>query len=214
MVVLRRLRQNDAILARTLLALAFALITQTSTFIFYHGSSESIFRSSRIVLMRGINHQQWEVRYSNSRSRPYFYNPTTQESLWEAPPSLTVDEVLALPGSEHITNPTPAALAAAGILAKASKSDGSAVGGKVRASHLLVKYDGSRRPSSWKTKVITRNKAEATAMIESYRALLEGEGDLKSAFAKLAETESDCSSARDGGDLGKLKLLLARVECV
>lgn len=75
---------------------------------------------------------------------------------------------------------------------------------------MLVKYDGSRRPSSWKTKVITRNKAEATAMIESYRAQLEGEGDLKSAFAKLAGTESDCSSARDGGDLGTLQAVPRR----
>ena len=39
--------------------------------------------------------------------------------------------------------------------------------GSVRASHLLVKHDESRRPSSWKEETITRSKDEALSIIES-----------------------------------------------
>mmetsp|Transcript_8147 Transcript_8147/g.15760 ORF Transcript_8147/g.15760 Transcript_8147/m.15760 type:complete len:114 (-) Transcript_8147:232-573(-) len=70
---------------------------------------------------------------------------------------------------------------------------------KVRASHLLVKHQGSRRPSSWKEANITRSKEEAIAMLQSFRnRILNNE----ISFAELASRESDCSSARNGGDLG------------
>lgn len=80
-------------------------------------------------------------------------------------------------------------------------------GRKVRCSHLLVKHAGSRRPSSWKEKVITRTLEEATAMVEGFRAQIladveAGKGDLATVFARLATTESHCSSAKRGGDLG------------
>ena len=40
--------------------------------------------------------------------------------------------------------------------------------GSVRASHLLVKHNQSRRPFSWKQEEeITRSKAEALSVIES-----------------------------------------------
>ena len=55
----------------------------------------------------------------------------TKESMWEAPPGLTQDEIAALPG------------------AKQYLLDGNRPA-QVRASHLLVKHSGSRRPSSWK----------------------------------------------------------------
>ncbi|KAI8917197.1 peptidyl-prolyl cis/trans isomerase NIMA-interacting 1-like protein [Powellomyces hirtus] len=70
---------------------------------------------------------------------------------------------------------------------------------QVRASHLLVKHRDSRRPSSWKTENITRTKEEALQIIEGYRQrITSGETDLPT----LARTESDCSSAKAGGDLG------------
>lgn len=69
----------------------------------------------------------------------------------------------------------------------------------VRASHLLVKHAGSRRPSSWKQDVITRSRDEALDLIMAYRErIAAGETDLET----LAKTESDCSSAKKGGDLG------------
>lgn len=74
---------------------------------------------------------------------------------------------------------------------------------KVRGSHLLVKHQGSRRPASWKDpegriiRKTTRDDAVAKLMqfksdIESGRATL----------ADLATQNSDCSSAKRGGDLG------------
>lgn len=40
---------------------------------------------------------------------------------------------------------------------------------KVRASHLLVKHNQSRRPSSWKTETITRSKEEALEIIKGIK---------------------------------------------
>ena len=37
---------------------------------------------------------------------------------------------------------------------------------QVRASHLLVKHNQSRRPASWKSEKITRSKEEALAILE------------------------------------------------
>jgi NIMA-interacting peptidyl-prolyl cis-trans isomerase 1 len=71
--------------------------------------------------------------------------------------------------------------------------------GMVRASHLLVKHRDSRRPSSWKEPNITRTQEEALAMIQDYRQQISsGAVD----FGTLASTESHCSSAKRGGDLG------------
>jgi NIMA-interacting peptidyl-prolyl cis-trans isomerase 1 len=67
---------------------------------------------------------------------------------------------------------------------------------QIAASHLLVKHNGSRRPSSWKQAEITRTKDEALEMILAYREkIVSQEVDL----ATLAKTESDCSSAKAGG---------------
>lgn len=82
--------------------------------------------------------------------------------------------------------------------AKASASSKSGPE-KVQCSHLLVKHAGSRRPSSWKEENITRSKEEATKMVQAYRdQITTGQAS----FAELASTESDCSSAKRGGDLG------------
>jgi NIMA-interacting peptidyl-prolyl cis-trans isomerase 1 len=88
--------------------------------------------------------------------------------------------------------------------AKRSRSEES-----VRASHLLVKHAGSRRPSSWKEATITRSPEEALAAVQDFHARLTANGDscfqnetLAAEFAALARTESHCSSASRGGDLG------------
>lgn len=72
---------------------------------------------------------------SNSRGLHYFYNVETRESRWDAPPELTEAEIQQLPGgAQYIKGSAPA----------------PAPEGQVRASHLLIKHRGSRRPSSWK----------------------------------------------------------------
>ncbi|XP_042200590.1 peptidyl-prolyl cis-trans isomerase NIMA-interacting 1 [Callorhinchus milii] len=70
---------------------------------------------------------------------------------------------------------------------------------KVRCSHLLVKHNQSRRPSSWRQERITRTKEEALEILNDYiRMIKSGEAT----FQSLASKNSDCSSAREGGDLG------------
>ena len=69
---------------------------------------------------------------------------------------------------------------------------------KVQALHILVKHKDSRRPSSWKESNITRTKEEAQSILEGIAERVKnGES-----FEKIAEIESDCSSAKRGGDLG------------
>lgn len=104
--------------------------------------------------------------------------------MWDKPAGLSDADILQLKGAEYFTQPpTPP--------------------GKVRASHLLIKHKDSRRPSSWKTPTISRTIEEATATLRGHQAALLAAPDLQKAFAELASTESDCSSARDGGDLGE-----------
>lgn len=72
---------------------------------------------------------------SNSRKVHYFYDPESGESRWDNPPGFSDAEIAALPGaSKYLQQAQPS-------------SEGPA---QVRASHLLVKHRGSRRPSSWK----------------------------------------------------------------
>ncbi|KAI0066698.1 rotamase-domain-containing protein [Artomyces pyxidatus] len=124
----------------------------------------------------------WEVRLSNSRNLPYFFNTDTKQSSWDAPSELSQSQIDTLPGAE---------------LLKGGSVD--ARPSKVRASHLLVKHSGSRRPSSWKEKNITRSKDEAVAILRQYEAQIAGSADT---FADLARAHSDCSSHDHGGDLG------------
>ena len=63
----------------------------------------------------------------------------------------------------------------------------------VRASHILLMYQGSSRSTA------TRSKAEAETQIGELEAKIAGGAD----FAELARAHSDCPSGRKGGDLGQ-----------
>ncbi|KAJ2720744.1 peptidyl-prolyl cis-trans isomerase Pin1 [Coemansia sp. Benny D115] len=69
---------------------------------------------------------------------------------------------------------------------------------RMRASHILAKHVESRRPSSWREANITRTKEEAVQKVTELRQIIEA-GDAQ--FAEVASAESDCSSAKNGGDL-------------
>jgi parvulin-like peptidyl-prolyl isomerase/chemotaxis protein histidine kinase CheA len=84
----------------------------------------------------------------------------------------------------------------------------------VRSSHILIKYDGSARQSSWRDPegkdISRRSNADAEALLDELRgelAELEGQ-DRLDRFAELAGEVSDCGSARagGGGDLGEMPL--------
>jgi len=77
---------------------------------------------------------------------------------------------------------------------------------KVRVLHILKKHKRSRRPASWRNPKITISQEEATAELEELLAILQESAhdpkELRATFEELAKTESDCSSAKRGGDVG------------
>ncbi|PLN81143.1 peptidyl-prolyl cis-trans isomerase ssp-1 [Aspergillus taichungensis] len=128
----------------------------------------------------------WEVRHSNSKNLPYYFNPSTKESRWE-PPSGTDTETLKVYMAKYHSGP-------------AGRPDGANQGeGKIRCSHLLVKHKDSRRPSSWREANITRSKEEAIEILKGHEERIRGG---EATLGDIAMSESDCSSARKHGDLG------------
>ncbi|XAR73789.1 Peptidylprolyl isomerase [Bertholletia excelsa] len=74
---------------------------------------------------------------------------------------------------------------------------------KVRASHILIKHQGSRRRASWKdpegSVISTTTRDSAVSQLKSLRDdIVSG----KTKFEDVAARHSDCSSAKRGGDLG------------
>ncbi|KAL8872440.1 MAG: hypothetical protein Q9174_001925, partial [Haloplaca sp. 1 TL-2023] len=117
----------------------------------------------------------WEVRHSNSKNLPYFFNAASKESRWEPPEGTDVEQLKS-------------------YMAQNTKKPE----GKIRAAHLLVKHSGSRRPSSWREQDITRSKDEAIRILKGHQSRISS-GDIS--LGDLAQSESDCSSARKNGDL-------------
>lgn len=62
----------------------------------------------------------------------------------------------------------------------------------VRASHILLMYQGSERSTA------SRSQAEAQSQIQQIKAQVDSGED----FAALARQHSDCPSGQSGGDLG------------
>jgi len=136
----------------------------------------------------------WEVRRSNTKNLPYYFQAATKDSRWEPPAGTDPEKLKQYMASHHSSKGVaPAAFAPA--------KD------KIRCAHLLVKHADSRRPASWREPKITRSKEDAIQLIKGYEAQIRayedgtGAADAKS-LSELATTESDCSSARKGGDLG------------
>jgi len=63
---------------------------------------------------------------------------------------------------------------------------------QVRASHILLMYQGSARSTA------TRSKEAALQQINQIKAQLDAGQD----FGELARAHSDCPSGKQGGDLG------------
>jgi NIMA-interacting peptidyl-prolyl cis-trans isomerase 1 len=78
---------------------------------------------------------------------------------------------------------------------------------EVRVLHILKKHQDSRRPSSWRHKgTITSTREQAVRdvgeLLEILQEVQHDPAELRATFEELARTESDCSSAKRGGDLG------------
>mmetsp|Transcript_14761 Transcript_14761/g.44322 ORF Transcript_14761/g.44322 Transcript_14761/m.44322 type:complete len:117 (-) Transcript_14761:38-388(-) len=75
----------------------------------------------------------------------------------------------------------------------------------MRCRHLLIKFSGSRNPVSRRTNADTSKvSAEAAqAELQQYIDKIMAEGGGEEAFAKYAAERSDCSSFKQGGDLGE-----------
>lgn len=113
----------------------------------------------------------WIKKTSRTNGQSYYYNSVTGQSQWEPP-------------TEGDGN---------------DNDSGQRHKNEVRASHLLVKHSGSRRPSSWREENITRTKEEAIETLRGYIEMIETN---QTTFEELATKYSDCSSAKRGGDLG------------
>lgn len=131
----------------------------------------------------------WEVRHSNSKNLPYYFNEQEKLSRWEPPAGTDTDMLKAYMANNH----------SATAIRPDSSTNGAVSDGKIRASHLLVKHRDSRRPSSWREAQITRSKEEAMSIILAHEARIR---DGSKGLGELAISESDCSSARKMGDLG------------
>ncbi|KAK9389414.1 hypothetical protein V1515DRAFT_593192 [Lipomyces mesembrius] len=129
----------------------------------------------------------WEIRLSRSHSIPYYFNTATYESTWEPPLGTDAEQLKVYMATNH------------SYILPSGAASGPNQRSKIRCSHLLIKHSGSRRPSSWKEKYITRSEHDAFTILSALESRIRnGEATL----AELALTESDCSSARKGGDLG------------
>lgn len=134
----------------------------------------------------------WEVRRSNTKNLPYYFHPATKDSRWEPPVGTDPEKLKAYMAEHHSTK---------GI----SESTFSDKKDKIRCAHLLVKHADSRRPASWRETKITRSRAEAMEILKRHEAEIQANSngeEGKLSLSELATTESDCSSARKGGDLG------------
>jgi NIMA-interacting peptidyl-prolyl cis-trans isomerase 1 len=133
------------------------------------------------------------VRRSNTKNLPYYFHAQTKDSRWEPPAGTDPERLKAYMAANHSSK---------GVAPAAS----AASEGKIRCAHLLVKHRDSRRPASWREPKITRSVEEAKGLINGYHEQIKAyEAGTQDANAKslseLATTESDCSSARKGGDL-------------
>ncbi|KAF7556817.1 hypothetical protein G7Z17_g1180 [Cylindrodendrum hubeiense] len=128
----------------------------------------------------------WEIRHSKSKNLPYYFNEKEKDSRWEPPEQTKTEKLKKYISDYHNADGPPTDI-----------PDPSE--GKIRAAHLLVKHQESRRPSSWKEARIVRSKEEAEAIIKEHEKRIKNGS---TTLGELAKTESDCSSARKRGDLG------------
>ena len=128
----------------------------------------------------------WEVRHSNSKNLPYYFHPSSKESRWDPPANTDTEKLKTYMANNHSSGIAP------------SDEKQGVAHGQIRAAHLLVKHKDSRRPGSWREQNITRTKEEAISILQGHEQKIRSG---QTTLAELSTKESDCSSARKGGDL-------------
>ena len=128
----------------------------------------------------------WEIRMSNSKNLPYYFNPKSQESRWEPPDGADLDTLKVYMAKNYTSS------------AMKPKTTNGHGGDKIRCAHLLVKHKESRRASSWRQAKINRTKDEAREILRGYEERIKA-GQI--GLRQLAFSESDCGSAEKSGDL-------------
>lgn len=90
------------------------------------------------------------------------------------------------------------------LAAKRARASASGEPTVARVLHILRKHSGLKKPTSWREEKITCSKDEAAQYLAGLRTKLEalGDAELRQKFEELARLESDCKSAKKGGDLG------------
>ena len=153
-----------------------------------------------------------------SKSQPgafYYYNLETGESQWEEPmPETTQLETNVVDKSKRPLEEAPEDTKKSVKRVKKERESSNTELVEVRVLHILRKHKDSRRPSSRRTPVITNTLEEAREEMEGLLEILKEEdaASLQDTFRELAKTESDCSSAKRGGDLGFFKRKKMQIE--
>ena len=171
----------------------------------------------------------WIVKAS--RSQPgyiYYYHQETGESAWEPPvvvvkqeedepalansstDDLNMNEEEPTENSTDVKTEEPIPKRPVkeepDVTNKPAKRPRRTTPKEVRVLHILKKHKDSKRPSSWRSPKVTITKDQARAELEGLLEILREESDaaaLIATFKELATQESDCSSAKRAGDLGR-----------
>jgi peptidyl-prolyl cis-trans isomerase NIMA-interacting 1 len=170
----------------------------------------------------------WILR--KSRAQPgavYYYHQDSGESRWDAPivyeglgskkeeaaavvessptPSDPVETPTAESSKKRDTDEEPVPKTVTSKRQKTAAATTATSPKEIRVLHILKKHKDSRRPSSWRVPKITATKEEAAVELKELLEVIQESptGDeMKATFEELARTESDCTSAKRGGDLG------------
>lgn len=121
--------------------------------------------------------EPWTIRYSRSKKREYFFDPTTKKSQWDKPEGTNDTEL-----SQYLKeNPI-----------------------RVHCLHILIKHKDSRRPASHRENNITLSKEDAIKELTQLKERIQtdAKSNEKDSFEKIAYERSDCSSYKRNGDLG------------
>src|SRR5438876_10209476 len=85
----------------------------------------------------------WEVRHSNSKNLPYYFNSKSRESRWDPPEGTDTETLKTYMAQNHSSTST-------------RTDDATVPEGNISAAHLHVKHNKSRKQSSLREQQRTR----------------------------------------------------------